>query len=75
MTKCLRRLSAYLCLKQQGTVSTIRALRDDKAEGSVARAFVRHLIEGIDKSLREEYRKQQDEDKKIDESRGTIWFS
>lgn len=74
-TEGLSRLSAYLCLKQQGTVSTIWSLRDDMPEGAVAQAFVRHLSDGINQRLKEVYRKRQDEDKKIDESRGTIWFS
>lgn len=74
-TDGLGRLSAYLCLKQQGTVSTIWLLQEDTPEGAVTQAFVRQLTNGINKRLEEVYRKRQDENKKIDESRGTIWFS
>lgn len=74
-TEGLSRLSAYLCLKQQGTPSTIRSLHDDPPDRALTRTFVRHLTDGINKRLKEVYRKRQDEDQKIDESRGTIWFS
>jgi HEAT repeat protein len=74
-TEGLSRLSAYLCLKKQGTVSTIWSLRDDTPKGAVTQAFVRHVSDRINKRLEGVYRKRQEEDKKIDESRGTIWFS
>lgn len=74
-TEGLSRLSAYLCLKRQGTVSTIWSLRDGTPRGAITLTFVRHLIGGIDKRIKEVYRKRQEEDKKLDESRGTIWFS
>jgi HEAT repeat protein len=75
VTEGLSRLSAYLCLRRQGTISTIWSLRDDAPEGGLTKAFVRHLVEEIEKRLKEVYRKRQEEDKKLDESRGTVHFS
>lgn len=74
-TEGLSRLSAYLCLKRQGTVSTIWSLHDDTPEGDLIKTFVRHLTDEINKRLKEVYRKRQEEDKKLDESRGTVHFS
>jgi hypothetical protein len=74
-TEGLSRLSTYLCLMRQGTVSTIWSLSDDAPEGGLTKAFVRHLVDEINKRLREVYRKRQEEDKKLDESRGTVHFS
>jgi HEAT repeat protein len=70
----LARLAAYLCLKEQGDVSTIRTLYDVTPEQATAHIFLRQLTEQINNRLRNDNRKKEEEEKKLATSRGTIWF-
>jgi HEAT repeat protein len=73
-TAGLSRLSSYLCLRRQGTASTIWSLHDAPEE-ALTHTFVRYLTDEINKRLKEVYRERQEADKKLDESRGTVRFS
>lgn len=73
-TEGLSRLASYLCLKEQGSVSTLRTLLDDTPERSPTKTHIRHLANEMTERLGKEYRKRQEQDEKLDQSRGMIWF-
>jgi HEAT repeat protein len=73
-TDGLERLSAYLCLREHGDINTIWQLYDSFPEGTVQHTFLRTLTHDIDERLRKEQRDRQDEQDKLEESRGTISF-
>ncbi len=60
----MARLSSYLCLKEQGSLSTIHELRHFAPQEPLANVFVTSLTKSISERLREEYRKREEEEKK-----------
>jgi HEAT repeat protein len=70
----LARLSAYLCLKSYGDLSTAGRITEAIPKHTVQRAFVGHLNSAIKERLRNEWRKKQEDEDKLPESRGIIWF-
>jgi hypothetical protein len=69
------RLSSYLCLSEQGDISTRWSLYDDEYQPrSMALTFRRSLADRIKERLRKEHREKQDEEKKQRDSRGRISF-
>lgn len=68
------RLSSYLCLLKQGTLSTIWRLHDSVDRKSIAHTYVRHLTERISNRLRDEYKKRQESQEKFFDERGTVHF-
>lgn len=69
-----QRLSSYLCLLEQGDQTTIWEMSDEGRMIGIAQAFRKQLSGGIRSRLTAEYKKRHDEEKNLDESRGTIWF-
>ena len=69
-----RRLSAYLCLMEQGDQTTIWEMHDDGHMTGIAQTFRDQLTGAIRRRLTSEHKKKQDEENKLDESRGEIWF-
>lgn len=70
----LGRLSSYLCLKEQGDLSTLWTLNETIPRTTLTYTFVRHLAQGVIDRLRNDYRKRQEEQEKFLKSRGTIYF-
>lgn len=66
------RLSSYLCLLKQGTLSTIWRLHDSVDRQSLAHTYVRHLTDRISNRLRDEYKKRQEAQEKFFDERGTV---
>jgi hypothetical protein len=69
-----QRLLCYLCLLDQGDQTTIWEMHDDGRMLGIAQTFRKQLSGGIRTRLTAEYKKRHDEEKNLDESRGTIWF-
>ncbi|MCA1575766.1 MAG: HEAT repeat domain-containing protein [Acidobacteria bacterium] len=70
----MARLSSYLCLKEQGDISTVHELRHFAPQDPLATVFVTSVTKAISERLREQYRKREEEEKKRWDTRGTIWF-
>lgn len=72
----LTRLSSYLCLSEQGYISSIWSLYDDDKyqPRSLALTFRRSLSDRIQDRLRKEHREKEEEEKKQRDSRGMITF-
>jgi HEAT repeat protein len=68
------RLSSYLCLLKQGTLSTIWRLHDSVERQSLAHTYVRHLTDRVSNRLRNEYKKRQEAQEKFFGERGTVHF-
>ena len=68
------RLSSYLCLLKQGTLSTIWRLHDLVDRQSLAHTYVRHVTDRISNRLRDEYKKRQEAQEKFFDERGTVHF-
>ena len=68
------RLSSYLCLLKQGTLSTIWRLHELVDRQSLAHTYVRHLTDRISNRLRDEYKKRQQAQEKFFDERGTVHF-
>lgn len=72
--KGLQRLSSYLCLSERGDQTTVWQMHDDDRMTGIAQAFRRRLTARINTRLTSEYKEKQEEENKLDESRGEIWF-
>ena len=59
---------------EQGDQTTIWEMHDDGRMLGIAQTFRKQLSGGIRARLTAEYKKRHDEEKNLDESRGTIWF-
>lgn len=70
----VKRLSSYMCLADQGNQSTIWALHDEGQLLGMPLTFRKRLANRIKGRLSTEYRKKEEEEKKLSESRGTITF-
>jgi hypothetical protein len=70
----LEKMSAYLCLEQQGDMSTLQLLDKRCRLGSLSFTFLRSLTSSITNRLEKEYKDRQEKEDKLDQSRGTIWF-
>lgn len=68
------RLSSYLCLLKQGTLSTIWRLHELVDRQSLAHTYVRHLTDHISNRLKDEYKKRQQAQGKFFDERGTVHF-
>jgi HEAT repeat protein len=71
----LARLSSYLCLRVHAQLSTIWELNDAIGPPSLSHAFSHELTSAISERLKNDYRKKEDEEKKLEDSRGTVWFN
>ena len=71
----LARLSSYLCLKEHGQLSSIWELNDLTQQPSLTYTFAHELTSAISERLRNDYRKMEEEEKKLEDSRGTVWFN
>jgi hypothetical protein len=69
------RLSSYLCLKEHGQLSSIWEVNDLTERPSFSYTFAQQLTTGISERLKNDYRKMEDEEKKLEDSRGTVWFN
>lgn len=70
----MTRLASYLCLKEQGGLSTIEEFPHFTPQEPLANVFVNSLTKSISERLREEYRKREEDEKQRWDARGTIWF-
>lgn len=70
----LARLSAYLCLEEQGDLFSIASLDKKCRAGSLSFTFLRSLTSEISKRLEKEYKERQEKEDNLEQSRGTIWF-
>ncbi len=70
----VQRLSSYMCLANQGNQSTIWALHDEGQLLGLPLTFRKRLANRIKGRLTTEYKKKEEEEKNISESRGTITF-
>jgi HEAT repeat protein len=71
----LARLSSYLCLKEHGQLSSIWEVNDLTRQPSLTYTFAHELTSAISERLRNDYRKMEEEEKKLEDSRGTVWFN
>jgi HEAT repeat protein len=71
----LARLCSYLCLKEQGQLSSIWELNDASRQPSLSYTFAHELTAAINERLKNDYRKKEDEEKKLEDLRGTVWFN
>jgi hypothetical protein len=68
------RLSAYLCLLKQGTLSTIWRLHESVSRQSLVHTYMHHLTYRISNRLRDEYKNRQKTQEKFFHERGIIYF-
>jgi HEAT repeat protein len=71
----LARLSSYLCLKEKGQLSSIWQLTDLVRRPLLSRTFINELTTAIIDRVRNDYRKKEEEERRLEESRGTVWFN
>ena len=64
----------YLCLKEHAQLSTIWELNDAIGPPSCLTRSPHELMTAIGERLKNDYRKKEDEEKKLEDSRGTVWF-
>lgn len=74
-TDGLSRLSAYLCLKEHGQLSSLWEVSESTQKPSFSYTFAHELTNAISERLKSDYRKKEDEEKKLEDSRGTVWFN
>jgi nucleoside phosphorylase/HEAT repeat protein len=74
MSDGLAKLSAYLCLEEQGDLFSIESLKKKCRVGSLNYTFLHHLTRNISNRLTKEYKERQEKEDKLEQSRGTIWF-
>jgi hypothetical protein len=70
----LERVSAYLCLKEQGDWNSVVLLNKRLRKGGLSHIFLPSLERHINKRLTKEYKEKQEKENKLQESRGTISF-
>jgi len=71
----LERLSAYLCLEENGDYATMRNLYTTTDKSSLAYVFLRELGEGMKKNSQSRQQREEKEEKDFLSSRGTIKFA
>jgi hypothetical protein len=71
----LARLSSYLCLRDHGQLSSIWELNELTRPPSVSYTFAHELTRAISERLKSDYRKKEEEEKKLEDTRGTVWFN
>jgi nucleoside phosphorylase/HEAT repeat protein len=68
------RMSAFVCLEEHGDLSSLKSLQHKCRKGSLSFSYVRSLTSSIRTRLEKEQRDKQDEEDKLEESSGAVWF-
>jgi hypothetical protein len=71
----LARLSSYLCLREHGQLSSIWEISELTRKPFLSYTFAHELTTAISERLKSDYRKKEDDEKKLEDSRGTVWFN